>query len=395
MQAVTLRSSAVRRAGLGLGLALLLAGVYWFGRDPAPARSVPPEPPAADTAASASPGLPAHPGPLASPGAATPPGSQVAAQLLREAEDRLASYRRYARYPPGSRPAHEHPGEMTPFAPVVRSQPLYFKGQANDEVRVSLGQDRRELVADEVVRLWLRCEDSQGKALPCQVPQATVMMAPPSEGKVPPSATRFADDGLGGDERAGDGTLTAAVQPSALGFGGYHGPVRVQLAIALGAEQGESFFDVMYTPEEPARFTGKVAESLTEGSLVLALGIQVKRPGRYFVIGRVDDEHGKQLGYLQWDGELAIGQKTVPLTVFGKLVHDARPELPLYLRDVEGFLFLDDSAPDRLHLPRLAGVVHKTRVYSLADFSDREWQSEQKQRYLDEYQKDLDRAKVE
>jgi hypothetical protein len=74
---------------------------------------------------------------------------------------------------------------------------------------------------------------------------------------------------------------------------------------------------------------------------------------------------------------------------------DGRPELPLYLRDVEGFLFLDDSAPDRLHLPRLAGVVHKTRVYSLADFSDREWQSEQKQRYLDEYQKDLDRAKVE
>jgi hypothetical protein len=48
-----------------------------------------------------------------------------------------------------------------------------------------------------VVRLWLRCEDSQGKALPCQVPQATVMMAPPSEGKVPPSATRFADDGQG------------------------------------------------------------------------------------------------------------------------------------------------------------------------------------------------------
>lgn len=136
-------------------------------------------------------------------------------------------------------------------------------------------------------------------------------------------------------------------------------------------------------------------ESLTDGSLVLALGIQVRRPGRYFVIGRVDDEHGKQLAYLQWDGELAAGQKTVPLTVFGKLVIDGRPELPLYLRDVEGFLFLDDSAPDRLHLPRLAGVVHKTRVYSLADFSDREWQSEQKQRYLDEYQKDVDRAKVE
>ena len=40
-------------------------------------------------------------------------------------------------------------------------------------------------------------------------------------------------------------------------------------------------------------------------------------------------------------------------------------------------------------------MVHKTQVYSLADFSDREWQSEQKQRYLDEYQKDIDRAKVE
>jgi len=311
---------------------------------------------------------------------------------LRRAEEILANYRRFAQYPPGSRPAKEHPDQMTPLAPVVRQQPLYGKGQANEEVRVQLGQDRRELVGDESVRLWLRCEDSQGKVLPCQVPQATAMVAPPQESNVPSVAVRFADDGRSGDAQSDDGTLTATVQPVSLGFGQLHGPLRVQLSISMGREQGSAFFDVMYTPDAPARFAGKVSESVSGGSLVLSVGLHVTRPGRYFVIGRVDDHREQQLAYLEWDGQLVAGAQTVPLTVFGKLMHDQRPELPLRLRDVEGFLFVEDSAPDRMHLPRLAGVVHTTQVYSLADFSDREWDSEQKRRYLDEYQKDVEQA---
>jgi hypothetical protein len=278
---------------------------------------------------------------------------------------------------------------MTPLAPVVRQLPLHFRGSANEEVRVDLGQDRRELVGDESARLWVRCEDTLGKVLPCGISAATAMPAPPTESKLAPVPVQFTDDGRSGDDRAGDGTMTTTLQPSLLGFRGYHGPVRVQLQLALAKEQGAVFFDLLYTPEVPARFTGKVRETLADGSLKLSLEMTVSRPGRYFVIGRIDDHRGAQVAYLEWNGELASGAQTVPLTVFGRLVHDERPEFPLALRDVQGFLFLEDSAPDRMHVPMLAGVAHKTQIYSLSDFAEAEWDSEQKRRYLEEYGKDV------
>lgn len=386
-----LRPSLIQRRALyGLVVLGLLGAAYLRTRSAPPSPQVTLAPQVEATA-----GAPLLPGPAgqlaAVGGEPTPVGQEQ--EVLREAEERLAAYRLATRYPPGSRPAKEHPDQMTPRAPIVRHQPLIVKGVAHDDIRVQLGQDRRELVGDEVVRLWLRCEDSQGQVQPCRVPQATVMIAPASDGNVPPAAARFADDGQGGDERADDGTLTASVQPSALGFGQFHGTVRVQLTISIGSEQGSTFFDVMYTPESPARFTGVVRESLADGSLVLALAVTVSRPGRYFVIGRLDDHRDNQVAYLQWDGMLAAGPQTVPLIVFGKLLRDQRPELPLQLRDVEGYLFLDDSAPDRMHMPRLAGLVHQTKIYSLADFSDREWDGEQKQRYIDEFQRDVERAR--
>lgn len=315
---------------------------------------------------------------------------------LLEVQNRLNSYRRYAQYPPESRPASEQPDQMTPRAPVVRTQPLSGAGRISQDVRVQLGQDRRELVGDESARLSVRCEDSLGKALPCVIEQAVATSDPsqPAAG-VPSVPVTFVDDGSGADAQAGDGTQTALLQPAALGFARYHGLLRVQTTIRIGRETGTPFFDLLYTGTPPARFTGAVNESLVDGSLRLAVGMQVQRPGRYFVIGRVEDATGSAVAYLEWSGELAAGEGHAPLVIFGKLVRDQRPTLPLVLRDVEGYLFLADVSPDRAHMPRLSGSVHKTAVRSLSDFSDREWDSEQKRRYLDEFEKDVQQARRE
>ena len=40
------------------------------------------------------------------------------------AEERLATYRNFAKYPPTSRPAKEHSDKLFPLAPVVRGIPL-------------------------------------------------------------------------------------------------------------------------------------------------------------------------------------------------------------------------------------------------------------------------------
>jgi hypothetical protein len=389
--------STVRRPAWGtalIGLILLSLAAYLASR---PASSPPAESAAvsAPQRAALRPALAAT-APGSSPPVAAAPASDEAAQRLLAAQTRLSNYRAFALYPPDSRPASEHPDQLSPRAPVVRTLPLAGGGRANDEVRVQLGQDRRELVGDDSARLWVRCEDSLGKPLPCAVERAVLTAEPGSPAAAQAAVpVEFSDDGRGGDERAQDGTQTALIQPATQGFARHQGLLRVQLSLRLGSDQGSPFFDLTYTGSPPARFTGRVRESIAEGSLQLALGVQVSRPGRYFVVGRVDDADGKPVAYLEWNGELSVGEATVPLRVFGKLIHDLRPRWPLLLRDVEGYLFFEDATPDRAHLSRLAGAVHKTATYPLSEFSDREWDSEQKRRYLDEFEKDVAEARRE
>ena len=84
------------------------------------------------------------------------------------------------------------------------------------------------------------------------------------------------------DQVAGDGILTATLQPARLGFGGYLGPLRVALSLHAQTpasdegETGEALFDLWYTPEPPAVLTGQVREAIVDGSLHLYLGIDVR-----------------------------------------------------------------------------------------------------------------------
>ena len=77
MNAVTLRSSTVRRAGGVVVLALLLAGLYLYQRPPPPA-AAPPEPPAERPVSGGAERLPAAAGPL---GNAAETGAQSAQAL--------------------------------------------------------------------------------------------------------------------------------------------------------------------------------------------------------------------------------------------------------------------------------------------------------------------------
>jgi hypothetical protein len=110
------------------------------------------------------------------------------------------------------------------------------------------------------------------------------------------------------------------------------------------------------------------------------------------VTGRVDDATGKPIALLNFNGEVAAGTVEFKLSMFGKLLHDKQPAFPLVLRDVEGFLLKPDTFPDRVMMPRLVGTVHTTRSYPLASFSDAEWASEERSRYLTELGQDVVQA---
>lgn len=317
---------------------------------------------------------------------------QLWEQRLERARFTLDSYRQSTRYPPESRSIKEHPDQVYPASPE-RKQPL---GKEQRDISLRLKQEKVFVVGDEVVRFFVGCENAHtGQPLPCEVHSAFAHEAPhmAAAGQLGSMPLDFNDSGRDGDDVAGDGTWTGRFQPSRQGFAMFEGTLRVEFRVrANGNAEGGAFFDVMFTPAPPATFTGRVREAVEHGSLQLYVGLQVRKPGRYVMAGRVDDEAGIPFAYVSFNEELEAGAREVKFTVFGLLLHDEKPDLPLKLRDVEGFLLREQGDPDREVMKSLSGYVHTTQQYGLERFSPDEWTGEERQRYLDEFSKDVDEA---
>ncbi|WNG39542.1 hypothetical protein F0U61_42140 [Archangium violaceum] len=345
-------------------------------------------------AARPSAGAPVQPGaaPLSPEEAEREAQRQLWEQRLERARFTLDSYRQSTRYPPESRSIKEHPDQVYPASPE-RKQPL---SKEQRDISLRLKQEKVFVVGDEVVRFFVGCENAHtSQPLPCEVHSAFAHEAPhmTAAGQLGSVPLDFNDSGRAGDEVAGDGTWTGRFQPSRQGFAMFEGSLRVEFRVrANGNAEGGAFFDVMFTPAPPATFSGRVREAVEHGSLQLYVGLQVRKPGRYVMAGRVDDEAGIPFAYVSFNEELEAGAREVKFTVFGLLLHDEKPDFPLKLRDVEGFLLREQGDPDREVMKSLSGYVHTTQQYGLERFSPDEWTSEERQRYLDEFSKDVNEA---
>lgn len=313
-------------------------------------------------------------------------------QRLERAKEALQAYDHSTRYPFESQPASEHADQMRPNAPIVEDHALrQSDGKAADGVRLRTTQERIFVQGNESVKFTVSVVDRNGMAQPLRVMRANAheVPAPNTASLFPDVQMNFNDEGTAGDLIPNDKVYGAQLQPAQQGFAGLFGQIRVELMLQYGGQQGFTYFDVMYTPEPPATWSGGVREAMEDGSLNLYLKANVKEAGRYVITGRVDDANGKPFALLTFNDEMAAGSQDIKLTVFGKLVRDGKPAFPLTLRDVDGFLLRPDAFPDRRLMPRIAGVVHTSKAYPLASFSDAAWTSEERQRYLTELNKDL------
>lgn len=380
-------------AWLGAGALVLLVG---FG-----ALQAGEEPPAALPAAPVAAPLPAR-----APAAAAAPFSaegmqarqaQLAVwqQRLARARQTLDTYRESTRYPHESRPIGEHPDQQRPFDPIADDKPLRNPGgEPARGVHLRTTQERVFVSGAESVRFTLTAEDDAGRTLPLLVTRAVAFDLPDARQAIgrPQVAVAFSDGGTDPDMKAGDGIFSARLQPSTQGFADYAGTIRLQVQLNQDGQQGTVNFDVVYEPQVPAVWLGSVREALQDGSLNFYLKAKVSQPGRYVVSARVDDANGKPFALLGFNDEVAAGVQEMRLVLFGKLVRDGAPVFPLALRDVEGFLLIPDRFPDRAMMPRLAGRVHVSGSYPLAGFSDAEWSSEERERYLAELTRDVQHA---
>lgn len=314
---------------------------------------------------------------------------------LARAQATLDGYRTSAQYPHESRPIEEHPDQRRPFDPIEEERSLRMPGgTATQGVKLLTTQERVFASGGESSRVTLALQDLQGRPLPLRVARAVIREVTPPGATA--STAEFAPDandaGRAGDARAGDGVISVLVHPAAQGFGGFAGTVRLELQLEHAGQPGFIFFDLVYSPETAAVWLPGVREAASPSGIDFFVKAQVRLPGRYVVSARIDDATGEPLALAQFNGEVGMGEQEFRLPVFGKLLHDTAPAMPLKLRDIEAFLLKPDAFPDRVMLPRRAGVQHTSRVHAIGSFSDAEWQGEEKTRYLTELGKDVDEA---
>lgn len=308
---------------------------------------------------------------------------ELLVQRLERARVALDTYRQQTRYPHESRPIAEHPDQVQPFAPVRESLPLRFPGSQAPVpgVRIVTTQDRVFMSGEEVVKVSVSAQDDAGKTLPLLITRAVAFDLPdPRQVAGRPQ--------LALDFSASEGVHSALFQPSRTAFADFAGTLRLQVTLSQDGRQGVVNFDVVYQPLVPADW-GAITERVAEGSLDFVVGLNVRKAGRYVLSARVDDAQGQPFALVSFNEELGSGAQAAPLRVFGKLLRDGAPAMPLRLRDLQGFLLLEDQFPDRAMLPRREGVVHRSASYAARSFSDAEWQSEERNRYLAELGKDV------
>lgn len=308
-------------------------------------------------------------------------------EQVRLTDHTYCSYLAHSRYPHESRPAGHHPDQLYPNQPLLETNPMRAEdGDSQPDVQLQTAQSRVYLAAGEQAAFTLRALDANGQPLPLVVTRALAqgMTYGPSR-PAPRVAVPFADEG---------GAWRGTLAPAENALAGFHGTIRLEVRYQAGGREGVVLFDVIYSPQSPATWSGAPREAVDGGALQFALPLDVRLPGRYVVTGRIDDAAGRPFALATFNEVLGQGAQQVRLQVHGKLLHDGAPRLPLLLRDVEGYLLRENADPDRLLLPRLEGKVFASRTRSLAGVPDVEWQSEERSRYLAEYAKDRAAARA-
>lgn len=320
---------------------------------------------------------------------------QLLVAQLEQADQTLCNYVESTRYPHHSRPMSEHPDQVYPNQPVAESHPMRKKGGGTDkEIQIQTTQSRVYLAAGENATFTIRAVDSSGKPLALSVDKAIARgLVYGGTRETSPVPVPLSDTGREGDAIAGDGIYSGMLAPAQTGFAGFNGTIRTELNYVVNGQTGVVFFDVIYSPETPAIWTGNIRESTEDGSLRFILKANVTTPGRYIVNGRVDDAKGKPFALVTFNDLLPQGSNDIPLTLAGNLLRDQQPAMPLTLRDVDAYLLKENTDPDRALMPRLQGSAYVSKTYPLKTFLDAEWSSEERSRYITEFSKDVAQAK--
>ncbi|MCB1160858.1 MAG: hypothetical protein KDK45_25370, partial [Leptospiraceae bacterium] len=252
--------------------------------------------------------------------------------------------------------------------------------------------------------ITLECRDSSNKAIPIRIDNHAMYHYKEWDGtKTQAHNADYTDNGTGADLMANDNIYTFTWRP----MSNHWGQMFLEVDITYSPEDKKAHIVAAFfsSPRKPAEFTNYFREVIEDGSLVIYAGISVYTSGSYNIQANLKDVNGNYIAYATEDVKLSTGSQEVRLLFYGKILRDAEARSPYTLTSLRGYrenlpfdpeLFGDPSPkalkiiqsakttePDKEIIP-IFKEEHKTKEYSLDEFSDKEWQSPEKDRRIQE-----------
>ncbi len=352
--------------------------------------------------------------PVASELAVTSDKSRDLRALLREAslvaavtpKRILDDYEKYSAYPPNSRPVTpERAAAFKYNHRVLEPLPVIPSGKKDPAFLSEFTADKLMVFGEDAITLTLRAShptDTSG-AFRIEMRDAGL-----TRGRGPQSAKiaelSFHDDGRGGDLIGGDSTYTAVLRPAQMpALADFHGSVRAFVEYsANGVEFSQQlFFDYYPKSGIAARFTGNFRDSIEDGSLVVYAELAVARSGFYSIDATLDTQDERAFCHARFKGSLDEGTQAVRLLFFGKVIRDAVSAVEASFKVMELYGQMV-PAPDRLAelakggdfapwaVPLYEGY-YVTNVYTVAAFSEAEWNDPERSARINDYRQHADK----
>ncbi|MBI3396325.1 MAG: hypothetical protein HY042_10860, partial [Spirochaetia bacterium] len=208
----------------------------------------------------------------------------------------LERYKKWAVYPPHSRPLYAGQVDLTqpytlPRTPVgVIEKPAQGCEKAADgsmkcskppvmsEVVCTMQPERSISVGKKDFHITLRCVNpKQGVNLPIDSIESKVYHVPLKEviPSLPPISA--ADDGQNGDEKAGDKIYTFTVRPGAADWG----PMYLEVSFTVQGMKHVQRTDWYSTPQNVAEFQQGIRDANRNGHLIVSVPVTVYKDGYY------------------------------------------------------------------------------------------------------------------
>lgn len=187
----------------------------------------------------------------------------------------------------------------------------------------------------------------------------------------PVAEVTYRDDGLGRDERRGDGLYTASFtlpEDYKPAIGQAESLSVIVTATDANGDRLKAVGGLLYS-NPAASLTGRFKEEMRDGDLILRAEIDVRAPGRFHLMGTLGDRRGEAIVTAQNALELKPGVQWMELDFYGLALSERKASGSLVLSSVS--LSTTNGIPNALG-PVIENA-YRTSPYRARDFHSRPW----------------------